>query len=265
MIATRPNEKKKTRSTTIRAGPVASAGLILGTILMIVEDLVDPYWAKPGLGSMTAYPPKVMTVVCTLMEAEARTYRKMVDHLRMNRSLAMKIGLPKIPSKCTIWRAYGMIPEPYLREVHTRIIGDVMVTGLLISAHPTGFPQVPCTNDGEVSVGAWRRFATRRRRRSGRLHSSQLEGWPWSCGPPGGGQPRGGICMSFPSMCRTAAPSLHWRFRIFLPPAVQGGSVGIHPAYSAYFGPFPPFQPALFSLGLFYIRALWKNITSGKF
>ena len=80
---------------------------------------------------MTAYQPKAMTVVCTLMEAETRAYRKMVGHLRMNQSLAMKIGLPKIPSKSTIWRAYGMIPEPYLREVHTRIIGDVMVTGPL--------------------------------------------------------------------------------------------------------------------------------------
>ena len=99
-------------------------GLILSTILRIVEDLGDPYRAKPGLGGMTAYPPKAMAVVCILMEAEARTYRKMVGHLRMNRGLAMKIGLPKIPSKSTIWRAYGMIPEPYLREVHTRIIGD---------------------------------------------------------------------------------------------------------------------------------------------
>ena len=104
-------------------------GLILSTILRIAEDLGDPYRAKPGLGGMTAYQPKAMAVVCILMEAEARTYRKMVSHLRMNRGLAMKIGLPKIPSKSTIWRAYGMIPESYLREVHTRIIGDVMVTG----------------------------------------------------------------------------------------------------------------------------------------
>ena len=59
-------------------------GLILGTILRIVEDLGDPYRAKPGLGGMTAYPPKAMTVVCILMEAEARTYRKMVGHLRIN-------------------------------------------------------------------------------------------------------------------------------------------------------------------------------------
>ena len=85
--------------------------LILNTILKIVEDLGDPYQAKPGLGGITAYPPKAMTVVCIFMEAEARTYRKMVGHLRMNRGLAMKIGLPKIPSKSTIWRAYGMIPE----------------------------------------------------------------------------------------------------------------------------------------------------------
>ena len=87
---------------------------------------------------MTAYPPKAMTVVCILMEAEARTYRKMVGHLRMNRSLAMKIGLPRIPSKSTIRRAYGMIPEPYLREVHTRIIGGVMVTGSL-AGDSTGY------------------------------------------------------------------------------------------------------------------------------
>ena len=113
-------------------------GLILSTILGIVEDLGDPYRAKPGLGGMTAYPPKAMAVVCILMEAEARTYRKMVGHLRMNRGLAMKIGLPKIPSKSTIWRAYGMIPEPYLREVHTRIIGDVMVTGS-VAGDSTGY------------------------------------------------------------------------------------------------------------------------------
>ena len=103
-----------------------------------MEDLVDPYRVKPGLGGMTVYPPKAMTVVCTLMEAEARTYRKMVGHLRMNRSLAMKIGLLKIPSKSTIWRAYGMIPEPYLREAHTRIIGDVVVTGSL-AGDSTGY------------------------------------------------------------------------------------------------------------------------------
>ena len=114
------------------------SGLILNTILKIVEDLGDPYQAKPGLGGMTAYPPKAMAVVCILMEAEARTYRKMVGHLRMNRSLAMKIGLPKIPSKSTIWRAYGMIPEPYLREVHTRIIGDIMATGSL-AGNSTGY------------------------------------------------------------------------------------------------------------------------------
>ena len=103
-------------------------GLILSTILRIVEDL----------GGMTAYPPKTMAVVCILMEAEARTYRKMVGHLGMNRGLAMKIGLPKIPSKSTMWRAYGRIPEPYLREIHIRIIGDVMVTGSL-AGDSTGY------------------------------------------------------------------------------------------------------------------------------
>ena len=113
-------------------------GLILNTILKIAEDLGDPYQAKPGLGGMTAYPPKAMVVVCILMEAEARTYREMVGHLGMNRNLVMKTGLPRMPSKSTIWRAYGTIPEPYLRGVHTRIIGDVMVTGS-VAGDSTGY------------------------------------------------------------------------------------------------------------------------------
>ena len=114
------------------------SGLILNTVLKIVEDLGDPYQAKPGLGGMTAYPPKAMAVVCILMEAETKTYRKMVGYLRMHPDLVSRIGLPRIPSKSTIWRAYGMIPEQYLREIHTRIIGDVMVTGSL-AGDSTGY------------------------------------------------------------------------------------------------------------------------------
>ena len=76
---------------------------------------------------MAAYPPKSMAVVCILMKVEARAYRKMVGHLRINLNLVRKVGLPRIPFKSTIWRAYGTIPETYLREVHTRIIGDVVV------------------------------------------------------------------------------------------------------------------------------------------
>ena len=36
----------------------------------------------------------------------------------------------------------------------------------------------------------------------------QPEGWPWNRGPPGGGQPRGGICESFPGACRVFASGL---------------------------------------------------------
>ena len=106
-------------------------GLILNTILKIVEDLGDPYQAKPGLGGMTAYPPRAMAIVCILMEAELRTYRKMVGHLRMHPDIVRRIGLPRIPSKSTIWRAYGMIPEQYLRAVRARVIGDIVVAGYL--------------------------------------------------------------------------------------------------------------------------------------
>ena len=38
--------------------------------------------------------------------------------------------------------------------------------------------------------------------------ASWPEGWPWSCGPPGGGQLLGGICVSFPGVCRTVVSGL---------------------------------------------------------
>ena len=105
-------------------------GLILNTILETVREMNDPYQAKPGLGGMIAYPPKAMAVVCILMEAEMKTYRKMVGYLKMHPDVVRRIGLSKAPSKNTIWRAYGRIPESYLREVHLRIVHDI-TTGSL--------------------------------------------------------------------------------------------------------------------------------------
>ena len=105
-------------------------GLILSTILNTVKEMGDPYQARPGLGGMTAYPPKAMAAVCIMMEAEMKTYRKMVGYLRMHPDLVSRIGLSRIPSKSTIWRAYGLIPESYLREVHLRITGDIVASSL---------------------------------------------------------------------------------------------------------------------------------------
>ena len=99
--------------------------LILNTILEIVQDLDDPYRVKPGLGGMTAYSPKAMAVTCIIMEAERKTYRKIVGHLRNNHDIVMKTGLRNIPSKSAIARAYGLIPDWYLMEVHHRVIQDM--------------------------------------------------------------------------------------------------------------------------------------------
>ena len=76
-------------------------GLILNTILGIIQDLGDPYVAKPGRGGMTAYPPIAMAAVCVMLEAERMTYRKMVGMLRNNHAMATKMGLKKIPSMST--------------------------------------------------------------------------------------------------------------------------------------------------------------------
>lgn len=42
-------------------------GLILNTILEIIKEMDDPCQARPGLGGMTAYPPKAMAAVCIRM------------------------------------------------------------------------------------------------------------------------------------------------------------------------------------------------------
>ena len=100
-------------------------GLILNTILKIVNDLGDSYAARPSLGGMTAYPPRAMAVVCIIMEVERKTYRKMVDHLRNNRDTVVKIGPHRISSKSTIARAYGLIPDRYLAEVRRRAACEI--------------------------------------------------------------------------------------------------------------------------------------------
>ena len=100
-------------------------GPILNTTPETVRVMDDPCQAKPGLGGMTAYPPKAMAVVCILMEAEMKTYRKMVGYLKMHPDVVRRIGLSGVPSKNTIWRAYGRIPGSYLREAHLRIVRDV--------------------------------------------------------------------------------------------------------------------------------------------
>ena len=60
-----------------------------------------------------------------MLEAERTTYRKMVGMLRNNHAMATKMGLTKIPSKSTIARSYGLIPEWYLVHVHQTVIREV--------------------------------------------------------------------------------------------------------------------------------------------
>ena len=54
----------------------------------------------------------------------------MVGYLKMHPDVVRRIGLSRVPSRNTIWRAYGRIPESYLREVHLGIVRDI-TTGSL--------------------------------------------------------------------------------------------------------------------------------------
>lgn len=100
------------------------------TILSIVEEMGDPYRLKPGLGGMKAYPPKAMTVIYLMLNAESKTYRKMVGHLESNLSIMRKLELTKIPSKSTIWRTGARISESHLRELNRRITHDMAAGSL---------------------------------------------------------------------------------------------------------------------------------------
>ena len=86
---------------------------------------------------MTAYPPMTIGIVCVMLEAECTTYRKMVGLLRNNHAMATKMGLTKIPSKSTIARSYGLIPEWYLVHVHQTVIREVEAGSL--AGDSTGF------------------------------------------------------------------------------------------------------------------------------
>ena len=84
----------------------------------------------------------------------------------------------------------------------------------------------------------------RRRRRGGGscpAFASRPEGQPWNCGPPGGGQPRGGICESFPGMCRTAASGLHWWLCFFRRQLSKAGLSGYF--HHLWLVPGPDSQP----------------------
>ena len=111
---------------------------------------------------------------------------------------------------------------------------------------PTVTPSA-CLHASQSRRGVGVTASSRRRRGKGcPAFASWPEGWPRSCGPLGGGQLRGGICVSFPDVCRVLASGLRWRFRIFPPPAAQGGSVGIRPPSVACSGPG---QPAMAGAG----------------
>ena len=100
--------------------------LMLSTILEIIEEMSSPYRIMPGLSGPRGYPPKAMAIVCFLMEFEKKTYRKMVSYLEGNPDLVRRIGLPRVPSKNTIWRAYKKIPESYLSEFNSIVIRDIL-------------------------------------------------------------------------------------------------------------------------------------------
>ena len=114
-------------------------GLILATVVRIVNGMDEPYTLNPGVGGKNGYLPRTMAIVCIMLEAERRTYRKMVGYLHADREAARKMGLTdNIPSKSTICSSYSLIPESYLKEVHARVIEGLQGSGS-IAGDSTGY------------------------------------------------------------------------------------------------------------------------------
>ena len=77
----------------------------------------EPYTLNPGVGGKNGYLPRTMAIVCIMLEAERRAYRKMAGYLHADREAARKMGLTgNIPSKITICSSYSLIPESFLPQ-----------------------------------------------------------------------------------------------------------------------------------------------------
>ena len=139
-------------------------GLLLNIVLQIVEELGDPYPVRSGLGGMAAYSPRAMAAVCIVMEAERKTYRGMVGHLRSSQNVVRKMGLPRIPSKSTIARAYGLIPDSYLMKAHKMVIREIVAGS--VAGDSTGY-----SNNGLVRWYDVRTDSIKNRKGWVKLHS----------------------------------------------------------------------------------------------
>ena len=119
------NDRKETRSATVRLDPTVSVGAYPEHNTGNSPRDWRPDVARPDLGGTAAYPPGAMTAVCIMLEVGRTTYRKMVDMLRNNHTMAARMGLKKIPSKSTVARSYWMIPEWYWVKVHQTVIREM--------------------------------------------------------------------------------------------------------------------------------------------
>ncbi len=72
----------------------------------------EPYPLNPGVGGKKGYLPRTMAIVCIMLEAERRTYRKMVRCLHADQKTARRMELlpGNIPSKNMIRNSYWLIP-----------------------------------------------------------------------------------------------------------------------------------------------------------
>lgn len=118
-------EKRDQRAYNLIKGHLS--GLILNTIVRIVDELDAPYVNKPGIGGPRGYPPKAMFIACIMRDAEGKTFHGIASYLRAHPDVAEKIGFSpgKTPAGSTINDAYAKISESYFYEVHKKVMAGL--------------------------------------------------------------------------------------------------------------------------------------------
>jgi hypothetical protein len=105
-------------------------------LLILTRRAVDhlekpPRWTRRArVGRPRARAPgrpeefdwRAMAQILALMNAMHFDYRQMEGHLALNRALCSGLGLPRPPSRMTLWRAQQRFSEPWLRQLNEEVL-----------------------------------------------------------------------------------------------------------------------------------------------
>jgi hypothetical protein len=93
-------------------------GWFIDNAMKLVEDMPPP-WEINRRGR-PCHPPKPLVVVILLKIKHKKTYRELESHLKAN-DLYKKLGFKTPPSKSTIHKAMGKLPQEYIDDLDLKL------------------------------------------------------------------------------------------------------------------------------------------------